>query len=351
LIEYGLFLAKVVTVVVAFVVLVTLLMGARQPRSAGELGRLEVKHLNEAYEQGTKSLNQSMMSLEGQKAAQKAAKKAEKQRLKAEKAALKRSSNSAEDQTAPTSRVFVLDFEGDLEASAVSSLRQEVTAVLAVATADDEVLLRLESAGGVVHGYGLAASQLRRITKQGVKLTVSVDKVAASGGYMMACIADQIIAAPFAVLGSIGVVAQVPNFNRLLKSQQVDVELHTAGAHKRTLTMFGENTDEGRQKFKAELEEVHQLFKRFVSDNRPQVDIEVVATGEAWYGQRALEQRLIDEIQTSDEYLIEKMPNAAVYEVTYEIQQSKIEKLVKRFAQLTTLIPTQNRVLARHTLD
>jgi serine protease SohB len=351
LIEYGLFLAKVVTIVVALVVLVTLLISARQPGPQGEPGRLEVKHLNDAYEQVTKSLNQAMMSPEGQKAAQKAAKKTEKQRLKAEKAALKRSSNEADPKALPISRVFVLNFDGDIEASAVSSLRQEVTAILAVASAEDEVLLRLESAGGVVHGYGLAASQLRRITKQGIKLTVSVDKVAASGGYMMACIADRIIAAPFAVLGSIGVVAQVPNFNRLLKSQKVDVELHTAGAHKRTLTMFGENTDEGRQKFKAELEEVHQLFKVFVRDNRPQVDIAVVATGEAWYGQRALEQQLIDEIQTSDEYLIEKMPTAAVYEIVYEIQQSKVEKLVKRFAQLTTLIPTQSRVLARHNLE
>jgi serine protease SohB len=351
LIEYGLFLAKVVTIVVALVVLVTLLISARQPGPQGEPGRLEVKHLNDAYEQVTKSLNQAMMSPEGQKAAQKAAKKTEKQRLKAEKAALKRSSNEADPKALPISRVFVLNFDGDIEASAVSSLRQEVTAILAVASAEDEVLLRLESAGGVVHGYGLAASQLRRITKQGIKLTVSVDKVAASGGYMMACIADRIIAAPFAVLGSIGVVAQVPNFNRLLKSQKVDVELHTAGAHKRTLTMFGENTDEGRQKFRAELEEVHQLFKVFVRDNRPQVDIEVVATGEAWYGQRALEQQLIDEIQTSDEYLIEKMPTAAVYEIVYEIQQSKVEKLVKRFAQLTTLIPTQSRVLARHNLE
>ena len=351
LIEYGLFLAKVVTIVVALVVLVTLLISARQPGPQGEPGRLEVKHLNDAYEQVTKSLNQAMMSPEGQKAAQKAAKKTEKQRLKAEKAALKRSSNEADPKALPISRVFVLNFDGDIEASAVSSLRQEVTAILAVASAEDEVLLRLESAGGVVHGYGLAASQLRRITKQGIKLTVSVDKVAASGGYMMACIADRIIAAPFAVLGSIGVVAQVPNFNRLLKSQKVDVELHTAGAHKRTLTMFGENTDEGRQKFRAELEEVHQLFKVFVRDNRPQVDIEVVATGEAWYGQRALEQQLIDEVQTSDEYLIEKMPTAAVYEIVYEIQQSKVEKLVKRFAQLTMLIPTQSRVLARHNLE
>ena len=323
LIEYGLFLAKVVTVVVALVILVTVLVSARQ---------------------------QGAQSDEGQKSAQKTAKKAEKQRVKAEKAALKRSEKDSDAEETAAPRVFVLNFEGDIEASAVSSLRQEVTAVLTVASGDDEVLVRLESAGGVVHGYGLAASQLRRITKQGIKLTVAVDKVAASGGYMMACIADQIVAAPFAVLGSIGVVAQVPNFNRLLKSQQVDVELHTAGAHKRTLTMFGENTDEGRQKFKAELEDVHQLFKAFVSDNRPQVDIDVVATGEAWYGQRALQMQLIDAIQTSDEYLVNKMETAAVYEIVYEIQQSKVEKLVKRFAQLTALIPTQNRVLAHHNL-
>lgn len=351
LIEYGLFLAKVVTVVVALVILVTVLVSARQQGAQSEPGRLEVKHLNEAFEQVAKSLNQAMMSHEGQKSAQKTAKKAEKQRVKAEKAALKRSEKDSDAEETAAPRVFVLNFEGDIEASAVSSLRQEVTAVLTVASGDDEVLVRLESAGGVVHGYGLAASQLRRITKQGIKLTVAVDKVAASGGYMMACIADQIVAAPFAVLGSIGVVAQVPNFNRLLKSQQVDVELHTAGAHKRTLTMFGENTDEGRQKFKAELEDVHQLFKAFVSDNRPQVDIDVVATGEAWYGQRALQMQLIDAIQTSDEYLVDKMETAAVYEIVYEIQQSKVEKLVKRFAQLTALIPTQNRVLAHHNLD
>jgi serine protease SohB len=184
--------------------------------------------------------------------------------------------------------VFVLDFDGDLQASPVASLREEISALLQVARAGDETVLRLESAGGVVHGYGLAASQLRRVRDAGVKLTVAVDKVAASGGYLMACVADRILAAPFAVLGSIGVVGQMPNFNRLLKKHEIDYELHTAGEHKRTLTVFGENTEAGREKFRETLEDAHALFKAFIQQNRPQVDIAEVATGEHWFGTRPL---------------------------------------------------------------
>ena len=108
--------------------------------------------------------------------------------------------------------------------------------------------------------YGLAASQMQRIRDKKLKLTVCVDKVAASGGYMMAVVADKIIAAPFAVLGSIGVLAQVPNFHRLLKKHDVDFEMLTAGKYKRTLTMFGENTDKGREKFQEDIEDTHVLF-------------------------------------------------------------------------------------------
>ena len=362
--EYGLFLAKVTTVVFAIAMIVSIVVGASQKnKQSGEKGHLEITPLNQQFDDMSEAMLIATMDESLQKAEEKKLHKAKKKQAKLDRKLGKKlskdldknqSKNSAADSSGDVetkSRVFVLNFNGNISASATSHLREEITAVLTQATAHDEVLVKLESPGGMVHSYGLASSQLDRIRKAQIPLTVCVDKVAASGGYMMACIADRIIAAPFAVLGSIGVVAQVPNFNRLLKSQKVDVELHTAGAHKRTLTMFGENTDEGRLKFKAELEEVHQLFKVFVSDNRPQVEIEVVATGEAWYGQRALEQQLIDEIQTSDEYLIDKMPTAAVYEIVYEIQQSKVEKLVKRFAQLTSLIPTQSRVLARHNLD
>jgi serine protease SohB len=199
----------------------------------------------------------------------------------------------------------------------VASLREEVTAVLTAAQAEDEVIVRLESAGGLVHGYGLAASQLLRIRDRRLKLTVAVDKVAASGGYMMACVADRIIAAPFAILGSIGVIAQLPNFNRLLKKHDVDFEQFMAGEHKRTVTLFGENTDKGRQKFQEEIEDVHALFKDFVKTHRPQVDLERVATGEHWFGARALESRLVDELRTSDDVLLDASASADLYEVVY----------------------------------
>lgn len=352
---YGLFLAEVITLLLALFVALMMIAGMRQQRRGEPAGQLQVKHLNDALEQITKSLQQAMLSDEAQKAAVKAEKKAAKAKIKAEKRALKSEAKAvaepkAANESTNLGKIFVLNFEGDVEASGVDSLREEITAILSVAEATDEVVVRLESPGGVVHGYGLAASQLKRITDHGISLTVAVDKVAASGGYMMACIADTIIAAPFAVLGSIGVVAQMPNFHRFLQKQSVDVELHTAGEHKRTLTLFGENTDEGRAKFKSELEDVHQLFKAFVSENRPSVEIDQVSTGEAWYGSRALEMGLIDRIQTSDEYLVESMKDRAAYAISYDVPESRVERLIKRFAQLSGRLPGRERLLARHNL-
>src|SRR5690606_11055820 len=199
-------------------------------------------------------------------------------------------------------RVFVLDFDGDIKASATDNLRHEVTALLSLASAEDEVVLRLESGGGMVHGYGLAASQLARIRQAGVPLTVCVDKVAASGGYMMACIGDKVLSAPIAILGSIGMVAQLPNVHRLLKKHDIDFEVLTAGEYKRTLTVFGENTEKGREKFQEDLETTHELFKNFVGRYRPQLSIDEIATGEVWLGVSALNKHLVDELKTSDEY-------------------------------------------------
>ena len=199
---------------------------------------------------------------------------------------------------------LVFLFKLVLGANQVENLREEVTAVICIAKPKDEVLVRLESGGGVVHGYGLAASQLQRLKDKKIPLTVSVDKVAASGGYMMACVADNVLAAKFAIIGSIGVIAQIPNFNKLLKKNDIEFEQHTAGQFKRTLTMFGENNDEGREKFRDELEDVHQMFKGFVQEHRPALAIDTVATGEYWYGSKALELGLVDTIQTSDDFLL-----------------------------------------------
>jgi len=228
--------------------------------------------------------------------------KAERKKRKAQR---KAEAKVESEKKPATKRLFVLDFKGDVQASQVDQLREEITALLLLSKPEDEVLVRVESPGGVVHGYGLAASQLSRLRDRQIPLTVAVDKVAASGGYMMACVANRIIAAPFAIIGSIGVVAQVPNFNRLLKKYDVDYKEYTAGEYKRTVSILGEITPQGEQKFLAQLADTHELFKSFVSQKRPAAQIQEIATGEHWYAERALSLGLVDQIITSDDYLLQ----------------------------------------------
>ena len=331
LFDYGLFLAKTVTLLLGLVVVVLIVASVSQRQRPTDKGHIEITNLNEKFSQLTLSLKQMLLSPEAVKQLAKTEKQQKKSQSKAQKKAVKEARKEGTEAESQRNRVFVLDFNSDVRATEVSQLREEVTAVLSVANEGDEVLLRLESPGGVVHGYGLAASQLSRVVGQGLSLTVAVDKVAASGGYMMACIGTRILAAPFAVLGSIGVVAELPNFHRLLKKYDVDMEVMTAGEYKRTLTMFGENTDQGREKFQEEIEDVHDLFKSFVAENRPSVDVEAVSTGEAWYGQRALDRNLVDELKTSDEYLVECCDAADVFHVRYVEHKSNVDRLMDRF--------------------
>ncbi|HAU5566733.1 TPA: protease SohB [Serratia fonticola] len=325
--SYGLFLAKAVTVVVAFAAIVLIVLNAAmRKRHSG--GQLRLTHLDDDYREMKEDLQLAKMKPQAQKVWLKQHKKEEKQKAKIEKRNAKAGVSEATKST-----LYVLEFKGSMDAGEVSSLREEISAVLAVAVPGDEVLLRLESPGGVVHGYGLAASQLQRLRDAGLQLTAVVDKVAASGGYMMACVADRIVAAPFSIIGSIGVVAQIPNFNRLLKRNDIDVELHTAGQYKRTLTLFGENTDEGREKFQEDLNETHLLFKEFVQQMRPTLDLEKVATGEHWYGRQALDLGLIDEIGTSDALIIKQMDRFNVLGVHY----ARKKKMMDRFTNSASL--------------
>ena len=309
--EYGLFLLKTLTIVVAIVVIIITI--ATASKKAAQQEGLEVEDLNKKYQSMAAALRRAVMK----KADWKKEARAEKERAKAD-------ARSAE--TRP--RAFIVDFKGDLKASAVPSLREEVSAVLEVAKTGDQVVVRLENYGGVVHEHGLAASQLARIRDRNIPLTVVVDKVAASGGYLMACVADRILAAPFAILGSIGVLAQIPNFNRMLDSHGVDFEQITAGKYKRTVTMFGKNTDEDREKLRQELDDVHELFKAAVTRYRPDLDLDKVATGEHWYGTRALELGLADELRTSDELLADLAADHDIYRLTYRIKQPLQKRLM-----------------------
>lgn len=313
LLEYASFLLKTITLVVAIITVLIFIVSLKSRKNEAQKGHLHIQKMNEHFEKLHDQLEEVVVDKD-------TLKKLKKQKAKEEKA-----NKKIPKENQP--KVFVLDFVGDIKASAVENLRQEITAILTIATPNDEVVLRLESPGGMVHGYGLAASQLSRIREANIPLTICVDKVAASGGYMMACIGNRIHCAPFAILGSIGVVAQIPNAHRLLKKHDIDYEVLTAGEYKRTMTVFGENTDKGREKFQEDLEVTHHLFKSFVSENRPQLAIDEIATGETWLGTDALEKKLVDSLITSDQFLMNKAKKATIYTVHYVIKKGLQEKI------------------------
>ncbi len=313
LIDYGLFLAKTMTIVIAAVLVVV--AGIIASRRSRALEKLEVKKLNDKFEFMQKLLESHTLS-----------KKQWKKLAKADKAQKKLEQKKK--QQISRKHIYVLDFHGDIKATAAASLREEVTAILTMAKPDDEVVVRLDNSGGIVHEHGLAASQLRRVRDAEIPLTVAVDKVAASGGYMMACVANKIIAAPFAVIGSVGVLAQLPNFYNLLNRHGVEFEQETAGEYKRTITMFGKNTEKERAKLREQIEDMHSLFKDFVKQHRPQLDLEEIATGEHWYGTRALQLNLVDELKTSDDYLLAESKSADIYEISYSARKTVTEKVL-----------------------
>lgn len=329
--EYGVFLLKALTIVISIVLVVAGIAAVSGKQKASHDGQITVNKINDDLDDYKEVLEGSLFDKEELKEMEKSRAKEDKEKAKAEKVKAKAQKKTGKVKTeaaeAPKKRVFVLDFDGDIKASAADLMREEITAVLTMARKEDEVVVRLESGGGMVHSYGLASSQLQRIKDKGIPLTVCIDKVAASGGYMMACIADKIVSAPFAIVGSIGVVAQVPNFSRLLKKHDIDFEMFTAGEYKRTVTMFGHNSAKAKEKFSADLEETHVLFKNHVSRFRPDLNIEEVATGDTWYGQDALENKLVDALGTSDDYLVAACNDADVFEVSYEFKKSLQEKL------------------------
>jgi serine protease SohB len=333
--EYGIFLLKALTIVVSIILAVAGIAAVSGKQKASHDGHISINKINDDLDDYKEILEESLYDKNELKVLEKSRAKKDKEKSKAEKAKAKTEKKAgksiikeqADDVEVIKKRVFVLDFDGDIKASAADLMREEITAVLTMARKEDEVVVRLESGGGMVHSYGLASSQLQRIKDKGIPLTVCIDKVAASGGYMMACIADKIVSAPFAIVGSIGVVAQIPNFSRLLKKHDVDFEMFTAGEYKRTVTMFGHNSAKAKDKFREDLEETHVLFKNHVSHFRPSLNIAEVATGDVWYGQDALANKLIDQLGTSDDYLVNACNDADVFEVSYEFKKSLQEKL------------------------
>lgn len=313
--EIASFLIKSVILVTSILIVVSSIVGLALKQKLSEKS-FKLTNLSEKLKKTSSELKKEMLSDKESKKLDKAEKKEEK---------LKNKKGSPLDQ-----KLFVLDFNGDVKASAAESLRKCITQIISLADPKkDEVLIRLESPGGMVSGYGLAASELARLRTANIPLTVAVDKVAASGGYLMSCVADKILAAPFAVVGSIGVVAGMPNFHKLLKKNDIDYDVLTAGKYKRTLTVFGENTAEGREKFVGQLEQIHSLFKKFVNQYRPSLDMEKVGTGEYWFGEDALNLGLVDKITTSEDYLLASKKTKEIFHLEHKEKQKLAEKLMQ----------------------
>ena len=300
LLDYLIFLLKVLTIALAVTVPLLIVIGSSKGKSQPK-GTLSITNLSDKYEEMGNAVKGSLMSSKELKKFNKELSKNKKKKDKGDK-----------EET-----VFVLNFNGDIQASQVEKLKQEINAILLSDSSCREVVVKVESGGGSAYAYGLCAAELKRLVDNDINLTVCIDKVAASGGYLMSCVASKIIAAPWAIVGSIGVIAQLPNFHRLLKKNSIDFEMHTAGAFKRTLTTLGENTEEGREKFKSDLEDLHIIFKDFVKDQRPQVDTDVVATGEVWQGEEAMEVGLVDGLETSDNYLVNLYKEAKLFEIEF----------------------------------
>ena len=336
--EFGLFAIKSIWVVLSIVLLLIGIVAVvpRRSHATPDSGHLVVRNVNEFYRELRRAID---MQVKNPKAVHKEFRHERKRRDKDEQSKGKRRKSDADGETKDAKHtMFVLDFKGDIAASKVEELRKEITALLVREDKPSEILVRLESQGGLIHSYGFAASQLSRIKEAGVPLTVSVDRVAASGGYMMAVVADRILAAPFAILGSIGVVAELPNVHRLLKKFDIDYDVVTAGEHKRPVTVFGENTETGVQKFTEEIADTHALFKEFVSSNRAVVDTDRIATGEAWFGHRALDLKLIDELQTSDQYIMNASENSEIFEVQWIPHKKPFNAVMERLSTAITSI-------------
>ncbi|OGV44410.1 MAG: protease SohB [Legionellales bacterium RIFCSPHIGHO2_12_FULL_42_9] len=301
--QYSLFLLKSITLVVSLLLAVAGILALSRKQKP----KLEITPLNKDYSTLQSQMNEEIKGT-----------KKDKKKIKQEK---KQAKNRP--------CLYVIEFNGDIKASQVEQLRDEITAILSVVDKKDEIMVKVESPGGSVNGYGLAASQLQRIRSRHIPLTVCIDKIAASGGYLMACVANHIVAAPFSIIGSIGVVAQFPNFHRFLKKNDIDVELVTAGEYKRTLTLFSENTEKGRKKFQEDLENIHQAFRDYVLTNRQQLDIDKISTGEHWLASDAYDLKLIDSLQTSDDWILEKMTHFNVFQISIYIKPPFIDRLLK----------------------
>ncbi len=217
----------------------------------------------------------------------------------------------------PPPRLAVLRFQGlrDLNASGDQRLSEAIDEVLVNRDHFEEAVVIIDSPGGTTHGYGHAYALLERLSASGLKVTACIDRIGASGGYLMALPADRILAGPFAIVGSVGVVAGIPNVKRLLEEKGVSYRLFVAGDKKRVVHFADDDGPEVREYMDEKLAGIHTQFLQAVEKHRgDRVKLDEVRSGDHWSAEESVEKGLglVDELQTSAEYLLERNREVAL---------------------------------------
>jgi signal peptide peptidase SppA len=178
------------------------------------------------------------------------------------------------------------------------------------------VALLINSPGGAPTQSGLVAERIRQLAdKKGVPVLAFAEDVAASGGYWLACAADEIYAHRTSMVGSIGVISGGFGFTGLLDRFGVERRLHTAGENKARLDPFSPEKPEDVEWLKKMHSQLHELFVDWVKERRGDrlSSTEGLFTGDIWLGSKALELGLIDGLGSLREVIAERYPDAEIF--------------------------------------
>jgi signal peptide peptidase SppA len=162
------------------------------------------------------------------------------------------------------------------------------------------VALSINSPGGSPVQSALIAQRIRLLARENeVPVIAFVEDVAASGGYWLACAADEIVADPASIVGSIGVISSGFGFHELISRYGIQRRVHTSGESKSMLDPFQPEKPEDVERLKRLQNEIHDGFKGWVRERRAarlKGDEAMLFTGEFWTAKRGLEFGLVDSL-------------------------------------------------------
>ncbi|WP_343192796.1 S49 family peptidase [Buchnera aphidicola (Taiwanaphis decaspermi)] len=225
------------------------------------------------------------------------------------------------------SNLYILDYNDKIKKNKIKKLREEISSIILVAKKNDEVLLRLENTSDIVYEYGLVIAQLQRLRKKGIKLIISIDKIVSNGGYIIACVADHISASPFSIIGPINIVVNIPNIDKYTQTSNLNNQLNDCNTFTK-LTLIKNNTKIYVNKIFNKLDIKKYIRNSFIKDMRPSLNLNKIFNQNYWIGENAINEKLIDSINTSDDILFSKKDTHNLLKIKYVYKSNIVEKYI-----------------------